>query len=118
MNTLLDNELKAISEKIRALNENFSDNQYHMLVTYLISLFSHVLFADIESWLLDLYQKEKWPIINGILAFLYLWIDDLDNAREKANLARKAFPDTEVWSDIIRGTFRQEFEEQYDKKTV
>jgi hypothetical protein len=86
---------------IRALNANFDQEDFQELFRKIFRLNYIVLAVEIESWLSNLQKQEKLPLINGLLAWYYMVIGDNNGAMEKALLAAKDFPDTDLWQTIL-----------------
>jgi len=99
-------------ELLRELNNAFSDEGLISVFEVFKSLTYSASFLEVEAWLNQLMTREELPIIHGILAMLYLGIDDFERAKEHALMADKKFPDTEIWLNIINSSIWLNFEEQ------
>ena len=88
--------------RLENLNAKFDDNELYKLIKEFIGLTTSNSFTEIESWLLELLQTKKLLIVNGLLAAIYCCIEDFENAKEFALKANKAFPDTEIFENIIK----------------
>jgi len=94
---LLTEEKKALLfSKIQKLSENFSDESFKKLMIEIAPLDS----ANLELWLKDL--REDLPLARGILALLYYSRGEHMLACLEAVMAKKFFPDNEMWDNLIQ----------------
>jgi hypothetical protein len=93
---------QVFESKIRKLNDSFDEASFEALFEEISDLLNTILASEIESWLLDLAEREqgKLPLIWGILTWWCLTIGDFEGVLENAPKATKHFPQTELWQDF------------------
>lgn len=93
------------------LEHDYSDPGLANVFEKANALIHLMFFSDLEAWLLDLAEKDGIKIAYGILALLYLQIDDLETAREASLIAWRYFPQTKMWGGISQGCVRMSLKE-------
>ncbi len=116
MGALSAERKQKLLDKMMKIQENFTEKGLFALIAEFKSIMIKVLFSEIEEWLLSLARQGNIPLVDGLLAALYCSINNFEDARQYADLARKSFPDTEFWDGIIiisnKSIERQEKEPQ------
>jgi len=107
-----DREKVNLKKQITQLNTNFNDIDFIKLFHKLNSLIKLGHFLSIESWLLELAITV--PIAKGLLALIYLELQDWDKAMNLAGECKVRFAGTDIWSDIIQTAIWRQFKEPRD----
>ncbi|OGY41230.1 MAG: hypothetical protein A2Y82_02265 [Candidatus Buchananbacteria bacterium RBG_13_36_9] len=103
--SLTEDKKREFEKKIRSLNEKFDEESFKEFFQSLAMYRYTTLTFDIENWLYGLIEKEKLPLVWGILAWWYFMIGETDASTENALKATRYFPDTDLWQTFIDAAY-------------
>ncbi len=110
-----NNEIKIdFKRRLKKLNQNFSNQEFFALYNDLKPYLANSLI-QVFSFLENFLQDDNIIIVNGLLALIYHNYNFMESARKYAIEARKHFPNTEIWDQIINNTIWDEFMQEYEK---
>jgi len=102
-------------DKFEILEKSFSDSNFFALYNELKPYVADSLIR-VLNFLEAILENEKIMVIHGFLALIYHENDFMELSRQHAIEARKYFPDTEIWDQIINNSIWDEFMQEREMK--